>query len=343
MDGTAHQLSLQCYLDARRDPTIPRSRYRDLEDLIGRFRLADSGPPAEPMPSPERFAFRSQAPHIVIVDDEALLTELLKERLVDWGYPAEAIQVLASGDQAISYAGENAVGIAFVDLKLTMSASVGGAYTSGLQVIKAIKQTSPGAKVVFISGYATYEMVRKATLELGASYFLRKPFSLNDVLIIAHWALERLLGSDVKRIISTGSSAGPDSSTAEKAESVLVVDDDVPVAESIAFALRSLGYRAVAAGGADEAMDRIGKKGFDAVLLDVRMPGTDGIEVLRRIRRGDRRTVVLMLTAVEDEKVAQEAIRMGAYDFLIKPCDINLLQLTLEYAFARHGTRERLP
>ena len=74
---------------------------------------------------------------------------------------------------------------------------------------------------------------------------------------------------------------------------------------------------------------------FDAILLDIKMPEMDGLAVLRRIFEQDPRAFVLMLTAVEDEQVAKEATQLGASGFLLKPCDISLLQLTLEYAWAQ--------
>ncbi|MCZ6634394.1 MAG: response regulator, partial [bacterium] len=77
---------------------------------------------------------------------------------------------------------------------------------------------------------------------------------------------------------------------------------------------------------------------FDAVVLDVRMPDMDGLEVLRRIRELQPLVPVVILTGVQNEAVAREAIRLGAQNFLTKPCDIGMLQVSLEYAWAQQQT-----
>ncbi len=332
-----HQLSLKCYLDARADPTIALKRYEDLEALVGLFEQADSDSPEVRPQTPDRFTFLSQAPSLLIVDDEVSMTDVLKDRLVDWGYPEEAIHISASGEDAIFYAKEHAVGIALVDVRLINPLAVRGEYISGLQVVKAIKEASPGAKVILISGFATYEMVREAILGLGASYYLKKPFKLGVVVSIVHWAVEQLLGSNVKRMVLPGSDSRLEQGDPEKrSEHILVVDDDLFVAESLAMALHSFGYRALAVGSGIEALKALEASSFDAVLLDVRMPRMDGLEVLRRIRQRDLNLVVLVLTAVENREIAEEATKLGAYEFMTKPCDIDRLQFTLEYVFAQH-------
>ena len=328
---SSHQFSLQCYLDARQDTGIPSKRYEDLESLVHHFRLTESGPSVGNPPAPGKFAFLSQAPSLLIVEDEAMITEFLKDELVNLGYPEGEIHIFPSGEEAIFYTQRHAVGIALVDIKLSTQLAVREIYTSGLQVIRAIKEASPGAKVILMSGFATYEMARGAMLELGASYYLKKPFRLTDVLSIVHWAVERLLGPEVKQIVSAGSTDRAD----RLPENILVVDDDRAVAEGIALTLCSFGYQAEAADGGKKALERMKASRFDAVLLDIRMPGMDGLEVLRRIRQEDHSPIVFILTAVGDEKVAKEAMTLGASDFLTKPCDISMLQINLEYAFAQ--------
>ena len=133
-----------------------------------------------------RFTFVSRAPNLLIVDDEVLITDILTKQLVKLDYPPEAIQIFASGEEAIAFAKERPVGIALVDIKLINPVAVRGEYVSGLQVIEVIQAASPAAKVILISGFATYEMARKAVLELGASYYLKKPFRLADVLRMVH-------------------------------------------------------------------------------------------------------------------------------------------------------------
>ena len=333
----SHQLSLACYQNASRDAAVPPKQYEDLKSLIGLFGLTDSDrDSAQGAPMPDRFEFMSQAPTLLIVEDETGLADMLRVSLVRKGYPEEAVLVFPSGEEAIFYARNHAVGIGLLDIKLSNPLSIRDVYTSGMQVLRTIKETSPGAKVILVSGFGTYEMVREAILELGASYYLGKPLMLSDILRIVHWAVGQLLGPGVEQAVSAGApvDAGP-APLGGGSESVLVVDDDLAVAESIALTLRTFGYNAAFAGGGKEALRRLTESRFDAIVLDIKMPGVDGLEVLRRIRRMGISPVVLILTGVADERIAKETVELGAYDFLTKPYDIHLLQLSLEYALAQ--------
>ena len=333
----SHQFSLKCYLDARKDPDVSAQQYRDLEALVKLFGLVDAeGTSERKTAPPERFDFPTRPPRLLIVEDEPKIAEsLLKASLVAWGYPEGSIEIFQSGEEAIFYTTAHAVGIAFVDIRLSNPLAVRNVYVSGLKVLDAIKEASPGAKVIVISGYATYNLVRKAILEMGASYYLGKPFALEDVLRFTGWALEALLGTDVKRIIAAGAGRGTASSAGKSLMHILVVDDDLSVADSISAALCSIGYQALAVGGGEEALQELERTRYEAVVSDVRMPRVDGLALLRRIHQRGERIPVVMLTAVEDEDIANEAIRLGADSYLPKPCDMDLLQFTLEYSFAQ--------
>ena len=204
----SHWLSLKCYQNAQKNQDTQGSsvypkQYEDLESLISLFGMVNSE-------QPDRFAFLTHAPNLLIVEDEDSLADLLKRTLVERGYPGEAIHLFKWSEEAILFARNHVVGIALVDIFLYNVQAVRNIYISGLQVLGAIKEASPGAKVILISGHAPYEMVYKAILELGASYYLGKPFDVVDIVRIVHWAVERLLGSEMKRIIP------PDSTSSEK-------------------------------------------------------------------------------------------------------------------------------
>ena len=333
----SHRLSLALYHDVKLDSTVMPKAYRDLESLVKYLGVLKTGQDvARGRSRPGSFGLLAPAPTLLIVEDEVAVSQMVTSLLVREGYPSEAIKVFSSGDEAIFFASRQAVGVALVDIRLASELAIREVYTSGLRVLRGIKEASPAAKVVLISGFGTYEMVRESVLVLGASYYLGKPFSVDDVLNIVHWAVESLLGEDVVKALSAGEPAMPGArSSGERQERILIVDDDAAVAEGVALALRSLGYRASAAASGDDALRQLADAPVDAVLLDVRMPGMDGVEVLKRLRQEHRDVAVIILTAVDDENIAREAMRLGARDFLTKPCDLRLLQLTLEYAFAQ--------
>ena len=111
---------------------------------------------------------------------------------------------------------------------------------------------------------------------------------------------------------------------------ILVVDDDVSIRNSLKKALTLAGHEVVEAENGQDALVTYRAAGPDLVLTDVYMPGTDGIEVCRRIRLFAPDAVVVMLTASSDEKTVRLAIEAGARDFITKPVTVERLQSTLE-------------
>lgn len=100
---------------------------------------------------------------------------------------------------------------------------------------------------------------------------------------------------------------------------MLVVDDEPDVREAIETALELEGHRIATAVDGVDALKRLGQGGFDAVVLDVLMPGLDGFEVCRRVRRSGDRTPILILTARDSEEDTIRGLDLGADDYLVKP------------------------
>lgn len=100
---------------------------------------------------------------------------------------------------------------------------------------------------------------------------------------------------------------------------ILIAEDEDGVRESLAEVLREEGYNVTAVGDGSEAIGTLGDHEFDIVLSDLRMPGADGLEVLRRVRELSPQTLVLIMTAHATVETAVEALRRGAQDYLLKP------------------------
>jgi CheY-like chemotaxis protein len=111
---------------------------------------------------------------------------------------------------------------------------------------------------------------------------------------------------------------------------VLVVDDEPAIRDLFTEYLTQQGFEVVTAEGGAEALTRLAGDRPDIVLLDVRMPGIDGIETLRRIRGVNMRVPVLMISANDDVAAAKEALSLGAFDYAIKPVDFDFLGRALD-------------
>jgi len=117
---------------------------------------------------------------------------------------------------------------------------------------------------------------------------------------------------------------------------VLVVDDVPAMAEQYAYDLRRVGkYEAIIAGGGDEALDLLGREPIDCVVLDLEMPGTDGFEVLRRLRQRGIDVPVIVYTGTGSYDRCVQAVRLGAYGFIDKTEPIERLVQEIENAVSR--------
>lgn len=120
----------------------------------------------------------------------------------------------------------------------------------------------------------------------------------------------------------------------EKKIRVLMVDDEERFRETTGKMLSKKGYETTMAGSGEEAIDIIKKTPHDVVILDIKMPGMGGDEALSEIKKIRPATQVIMLTGHGAEESAKEALVRGAYDYLTKPCDINLLAAKINSAHA---------
>lgn len=108
--------------------------------------------------------------------------------------------------------------------------------------------------------------------------------------------------------------------------SILVVDDEDSLRTLLSSELSSRGFNVDEADGGTIALEALNKTRYDLVILDIRMPDIDGLEVLKNIRKNNLAKKVIMLTGVDELKIAKESLQFGADDFMTKPYDFrNLL------------------
>src|SRR5205809_5084174 len=113
---------------------------------------------------------------------------------------------------------------------------------------------------------------------------------------------------------------------------VLVVDDEDGIRQALDRFLTRLGYRVLQAASGAEALERQVADSPHVMLSDIRMPNMSGVELVPKALAQDADLAVVMLTAIDEPRTAIECLKLGAYDYLIKPVDLDELELSLQGA-----------
>jgi DNA-binding NtrC family response regulator len=116
---------------------------------------------------------------------------------------------------------------------------------------------------------------------------------------------------------------------------VLIVDDEANICGLLQESLSGRGYLCTAAQSAAQALDRLSEIKFDAALLDIRMPGMSGVELLNRIKSAYPGLAVIMLTAVDEVDTAVETMKAGAFDYITKPFDLDRVDKAVRAALEK--------
>ena len=110
---------------------------------------------------------------------------------------------------------------------------------------------------------------------------------------------------------------------------ILVIDDEKEVCKLLEDFLTKEGFHVTTAFSAREGLEKLRQEKIEVILLDIRMPEMNGIEAIKRIREINKTVGIIMTTAVMDQKVAEEAMKLGASEYIVKPFDLNYLKNSL--------------
>lgn len=106
---------------------------------------------------------------------------------------------------------------------------------------------------------------------------------------------------------------------------VLIVDDEPAILSFLEPSLSDAGYQTLTATNAIEALDLLSRRTVDVALVDIKMPGISGLELLRRLKDSGVETPVLVMTAAAEESTAAKALELGAYAYIVKPISLDRL------------------
>ncbi|MFQ6113298.1 MAG: sigma-54-dependent transcriptional regulator [bacterium] len=121
---------------------------------------------------------------------------------------------------------------------------------------------------------------------------------------------------------------------------ILIIDDEPKMCKVLKFALEPEGYAVTTAENAETGLEKFAEKFFDLVVTDLKMPGKDGLFVLENVKKQSPQTEVIMMTAYATAQNAVEAMKKGAYDYLIKPFEMDELKLKVKHIIEKRRLAE---
>jgi DNA-binding NtrC family response regulator len=125
-------------------------------------------------------------------------------------------------------------------------------------------------------------------------------------------------------------------------KSILIIDDDPLIRKTLSSHLSRQSFEVHLAEEGEKGLVKYAECMPDLIILDIRLPDIDGLEVLRKIKERNKNACVVIMTAYDDMKTTVEAIKSGAYEYLVKPLDFVELDLTVEKAFQMQNLEDKL-
>lgn len=244
---------------------------------------------------------------LLIVDDEKGLCEYLKDFFVPRGYEVLTAQ---DGESTLDLVKKQKPELVLLDINMPK--------TSGLEVLRQIKQLNSSIKVIMVTVSDDEDTRQKAT-ELGANGFVKKPFTidyLEDEVI--------LKVSEIAR--------------EKENPKILIVDDEDQMRRTLkSFFSERFECDIFEAANAKKAIELLKKERIDLVLLDIKMPGISGMEVIKEKKKLAYKPEILVITKFDSWEVAHKVIEEGATDYIPKPFSLRVLNIKIRDLLAKIG------
>ena len=235
---------------------------------------------------------------ILIVDKEKILVDLL-------------IRALSSQELSVLGTTSADEGARLVDLHLPHLLVIDPTVQNGLPLISSVRTGPIKAKVVAVSGS---DEIRDRVRAIGVETIVDRNLGL-DALVAA---IRSSLPSELSFVAQ------------DNRIKVLIVDDEEEIRNLLGEFLKANNYATAYATNGREALERLQSDSMpQVVLLDVSMPVMGGMEVLSQIMNGDPHPNVIMMTAVADREIARQAMKIGAFDYILKPFNFAAIEASV--------------
>lgn len=254
---------------------------------------------------------------VLVADGDDLSRDMLAKGMDKYGCIVASVE---SGGKALKLLDVQQFDVLLLDMNMPDM--------DGLEVLKDIrKHTKDSAmKVIMMSAQNDVELVNNCKNN-GADDYILKPLSLFDMVK----RVEQQLGGEVLQAYQQTANMPVKSAV------VLIVDDEETNRDILQRRIKKYGYTPVVAEGADEALKLLQDYNVDLILLDIMMPGVDGIQLLATLKEpGKFKSIpVVMLTAQNDKESVSQCIKLGAADYMLKPFDNTKLRARVEFHLSR--------
>ncbi|MBI4402178.1 MAG: response regulator [Nitrospirae bacterium] len=245
---------------------------------------------------------------ILVVDDEQKICDVLRAVLSRHGHD---VLTANTGRPALDLFRQRRPQITLLDLRMPDM--------DGIEVLRQIRAVDPKASVVMLTE-ASVDALERQARALGVTDFLKKGVSFETLV------------NDLDEVMKQqGQGATGKSKTGNL---ILVVDDEPMLRGLLSQFLTIRGYRVRTAKNGPEALAQVQQEQPRMVILDLYMPGMNGVEVLRQLRAQDYKGGAIALTASQDEQLLQETLDLGLVDVMGKPVDLERLALVIQVGLA---------
>ena len=241
---------------------------------------------------------------ILVVDDEARIRELLHKALNGKGYD---VTTVPGAEQALTLIFQEPFDLVLLDIRL--------AGESGISVLKKIRESKGKVAIVVYSGVITQDLEREARAA-GANEVISKNIEIPQLV------------EQIGKIVKAKDRIFEDPSY-RKNKQILIVDDEEGVREVLSKFFKARGYKVLEAESGEKAVQLVGSEKISAVLLDMKMPGMDGLSTLEKLLKINNKLGVVIVTADGDDETVKKAIELGAYSYVLKPFDFFYLELVV--------------
>ncbi len=195
----------------------------------------------------------------------------------------------------------------------------------GIEVFRIIRRKYPNLPVILLTGHSSIDDAFQTSKD-GIADYLSKPIDMDDMAA----RIREVVVQFKQRESGDREPPTPDFSVPVR---VILIDDEVSFLDSMKRVLERRNLDVDTAESGEQGLTLLKEKLVDVVVLDIKMPGMDGLEVLRRIRTYYPSVQVIMLTGHPSYVTAMEAIKQGAHEYLEKPPDIEKLAATIRRLF----------